>query len=78
MADEEFPCRTKEIRGVNYRVKFYDQAGDLRMSTSYRDEKERAEKYVKRMVEACPQLRGEITEHPFTETVCIDCGQEVW
>lgn len=78
MADQEFPCRTKQISGIIYRVKFYDEKGDLRISTSYRDDKDRAERYVKTMRETC-SLRGEIIEQPYTDTVCIECGQEsIW
>lgn len=70
----EYQCRTKVVNGITYRVRLYD-ADRLAMRTSYQS-REEAQDWIDRMHKIAPKYRGEITEEPWTKTVCIECGQE--
>lgn len=73
---DEFPCRTKQLSGARFCVKLLDSDGSLRMSTSFETHEE-AEKWILNMQKIRPTVYGEITEKRWTETVCVECGQEV-
>ena len=74
MEEKKYPCRTERISGTTYVIKMYLD-GVLRMSTS-RESKEEADGHVKSMSERLPNFRFEITESPWTENVCVECGRE--
>lgn len=74
MEEKKYPCRTEETSGTTYVIKMYLD-GVLRMSTS-RESKEEADRHVKSMSERLPNVRFEITESPWTNNVCIECGRE--
>lgn len=71
---EEFKCRTKEISGITYRVFIYD-SNSIVARSSYQS-KQAAQNRIDTMNKVSPKYRGEITEIPWTKTVCIECGQE--
>jgi hypothetical protein len=72
---EDFPCRTKKINGITYRLYFYrDDA--LVFRTSF-ESKEEAQDWINRMTKnGSNGLIGKIEEEPWTATVCIECGKE--
>lgn len=74
MEEKKYPCRTEKISGTTYVIKMYIDDCH-RMSTS-RESKEETDRYVKSMSERLPNLRFEITESPWTENVCVECGRE--
>jgi hypothetical protein len=74
MEDKKYPCRTEETSGTTYVIKMYLD-GSLRMSTS-RVSKEEADRLVKNMSEKLPNFSFEISSHPWTNSVCIECGRE--
>lgn len=74
MEDKKYTCRTEKISGISYHIKMY-RDNVLRASTSF-DSKERADRYIKRMSEKLPEYKFEVTEHPWTNNVCIECGRE--
>lgn len=73
---EEFPCRTKQVAGARFYIKVFDADGSPRLSTS-RETREEAEEWALRMRKTNPTVYCEITEKHWTETVCVECGQEV-
>jgi len=74
MEEKIYACRTEEIRGIRYHIKMLLN-GELRMSTSC-EGKEETDRYVASMSKALPHLTFEVTEHPWTSNVCIECGRE--
>jgi len=74
MEDKKYPCRTEEVSGITYRIKMFRE-GILRASTSF-ESKESADSYVKSMSERLPEYQFEISSHPWTNSVCIECGRE--
>lgn len=74
MEEKIYACRTEEISGTTYVIKMY--LDDIhRMSTSCQS-KEEADRYVKSMSERLPNCKFEISSHPWTSNVCIECGRE--
>ena len=74
MEDKKYPCRTEEVSGTTYVLKMYLN-GELRMSTSFQS-KEEADGYIERFTKKFPQYRFEVSSHPWTNNVCIECGRE--
>lgn len=74
MEEKKYPCRTEVVNGITYLVKIF-RDGELRGSTSFED-KEQADRYVKSMSDKLPDYRFEITESPWTNNVCVECGRE--
>lgn len=74
MEDKKYPCRTESISGTTYVIKMFLD-GSLRMSTS-RESKEEADSFVESFTSKFPQYRFEITESPWTNEVCVECGRE--
>jgi hypothetical protein len=74
MEEKKYPCRTEKISGTTYIIKMY--LGDSLRMTGSRESKEEADRHVKSMSEKLPQYRFEITESPWTNEVCVECGRE--
>lgn len=76
MEKKIYPCRTEVVTGTTYRVKILKD-GVVRMSTSYED-KDKAEAWAARIVAVRPSegYSFEISSHPWTSNVCIECGRE--
>jgi len=75
MEDKKYPCRTEEISGIRYHIKWFLN-GELRASTSC-EGKEEADRYTASMSKALPPgYTFTVTEHPWTSNVCIECGRE--
>jgi hypothetical protein len=76
---EEFLCRTKQVSGTTYRVKMFTVSdGELCMSTSF-ESKEEVDRWTNHMDKSLNgKYRYEVTPHPWTDEVCIECGREVW
>ncbi len=76
MEEKIYACRTEEISGITYRVKILKD-GVVIMSTSYED-KDKAEAWAARIVAVEPSkgYSFEISSHPWTSNVCIECGRE--
>jgi len=76
MEEKIYTCRTEEISGTTYRFYLYlKDETKWRLSGSYQS-REEVDSYVERMMKAHPEYRIEITEHPWTNNVCIECGRE--
>lgn len=74
MEDKIYTCRTEEVSGTTYVIKMYLD-GVHRMSTS-RESKEEADRHIKNMSARLPDCSFEISSHPWTSNVCIECGRE--
>ncbi len=74
MEKKKYPCRTEAISGITYRIGIF-RDGTLRSSTSF-DDRAGADRYVEFFAGKFPEYKLEITEKPWTNNLCIECGRE--
>jgi len=77
ISDKMYTCRRETISGTKYRVEVLDADGSPRLSTSYESEEE-VERWKLALLKVNPSFSFRVTPINWSETVCIECGQEVW